>query len=74
MIFVLFGLPGSGKTHVAQVLRKHFNFFIHDGDDDLPPVMKKLLLTSVPISDEMRDVFFKKLITHVKILEKNMIN
>ncbi|MDO8583518.1 MAG: AAA family ATPase [bacterium] len=68
MIIVLFGLPGAGKTYVGNILKENFSFFLHDGDNDLPKLMKQTLMSKKAINNTMRDEFFKKLIASVKKL------
>jgi gluconate kinase len=63
-LFVAFGLPGAGKTYVAHVFGQ-FGFYVHDGDDDLPPTMRAAIDASQPVNDTMRDEFFTRIITHV---------
>lgn len=66
-LFVAFGLPGAGKTYAARVF-EDFGFKMHDGDDDLPDVMRSAIAASQPISDAMRDVFFGQIIASAERL------
>jgi len=68
MIIVLFGLPGAGKTYIGNILKENFEFFLYNGDNDLPKRMRKALVSKEAISDTMRDEFFKRLIARVKKL------
>ena len=40
MLIILFGLSGSGKNFVGNVLVKHFGFYFWDTDDALLDEMK----------------------------------
>lgn len=66
MLLIIFGLPGSGKSYLGNVLQKTFGFFHHDGDDALPINMKKMLIKGEKITDRQRSIFFNKLIQQVK--------
>lgn len=39
-VIILFGLPGAGKTCVGKILEEYFNFYLYDGDIDLPDNIK----------------------------------
>ena len=70
-LYVTFGLPGAGKTYAARLF-ENFGFTVHDGDDDLPDVMRHAISTQQPINDDMRDEFFKRITAHVEeLLPKN---
>lgn len=69
-IVVLFGLPGSGKTFIGNILKKYFNFYHYDGDIDLPDNMKKAIRTKTVITNSMRNIFFQKIIQSTKRLKK----
>lgn len=68
-MIVLFGLPGAGKTFVGRILKQSFGFYLYDGDLSLPKEMKLAITEKVPVTDEMRDLFFKKLIKQIKNLK-----
>lgn len=68
-LFILFGLPGVGKTFVGNIFKKHFNFYFYDGDNELPDEMKQAIKNQTKITDAMRDVFFQKLIQKIKKLK-----
>jgi gluconate kinase len=67
-LLVLFGLPGIGKTYVGKLLEKDFGFFLYEADKDLPQDMQKALAANAFISDDMRNRFFKSVITTTKAL------
>ncbi len=70
-LFILFGLPGAGKTYVGTVFEKDFGFFMYDGDNELPKDMDIAIQTQAVVTDEMRDRFFKKIISRIHLLQKN---
>jgi gluconate kinase len=66
-LYVAFGLPGAGKTFAAYVFER-FGFTVHDGDDDLPQVMRVAIESAQPVTDAMRDAFFARIIDHTQEL------
>lgn len=68
-IFILFGLPGAGKTFTGNIFRKYFNFYFYDGDNELPKEIKQAIKNQTKITDTMRGVFFQKLIQKIKIIK-----
>lgn len=67
-LFFVFGYPGSGKTYVSTVLQETFGFYHHDGDADIPPLMKQALEQEAAVTDTMRDAFFQNLLLSTKNL------
>lgn len=73
-LIILFGLPGTGKTYVGKIFEKYFNYFFYDGDNDLTPEMKEAIKTKTVFTDEMRDRFFKVLISKIHNLKSKIKN
>lgn len=71
---IIFGLPGTGKTYVGRVFEKYFAHYFYDGDDDLTPEMKEAIKTKTVFTDQMRDVYFKILISKIKDLSLKHVN
>lgn len=67
-LLFIFGLPGVGKSYVADILNQEFGYFIHNGDDDLPMEMKAALFQKSTITDHMRHEFVQQMIQHIKKL------
>src|ERR1039457_2364616 len=67
-LFIIFGLPGAGKTYVSRIFEKNFGFYFYEGDDELTEEMKLAIESKTVFSDLMRDEFFQKLILKIKIL------
>lgn len=67
-IYVIFGLPGAGKTYVGKIFQRYFNFFHYDGDLNMSQKLKDAIVKEA-VTDEMRDEFFNKLITNVRDLK-----
>ena len=69
-IVVLFGLPGAGKTFVGKILSKKFGYFLYDADADLPLEMEKVIREEGKVTEEMRDLFIKRVMARVRELKK----
>jgi gluconate kinase len=70
-LLVVFGLPGAGKSFVADILAKHFDYHIHNGDDDIPSHMKDTLIEKGNITDDMRRAFAANMIATTETLFKS---
>jgi len=68
-IYVAFGLPGSGKTFIGKIFKKHFGYHFYDGDHDLPDEMKQAIQNHAKVTNIMRGTFFRAIIKSVKKLE-----
>lgn len=73
-MYVLFGLPGVGKTFVGTIFQEEFGFYFYEGDMAITEEMKQAIQTKTVFTDEMRDVFFEKLIRKIKILHRHYPN
>lgn len=74
--FILFGLPGTGKTYTGDVFEKYFDFHFYDGDTHLTPEMKRAVKTRTVFTDRMRDDFFinlSKRVEKLKSKHKNLV-
>jgi len=69
-LIVVLGKPGAGKSFVADTLATHFEFFLHNGDGDLPKEMEIILKKNGPITDTMRRQFLDNMIASVRQLSK----
>jgi len=69
-IIVLFGLPGTGKSFIGKIFKKYFGHYFYDGDEDLTPEMKTAIKTRTVFTDQMRNVYFKILISKIQDLSK----
>lgn len=66
----LFGLPGAGKSFVADILADSFGYTLHNGDEDLPASMKQALFEKAAITDQMRLEFTEHIISSVSRLAR----
>ena len=58
LLVYLFGLPGSGKSHVGRMLAKYFNFQFIEGDDCLPVDLLSTLRDALELTAEQRVRFY----------------
>ncbi|HSW96797.1 MAG TPA: shikimate kinase [Candidatus Saccharimonadales bacterium] len=65
-IYILFGLPGAGKTFVGKIFEEYFGFSFYEGDNDLTEEMKEAIRTKTTFTDAMRNIFFRDLIHNIK--------
>jgi len=71
-LIILFGLPGTGKTYVGKMFEKYFDYYFYEGDNDLSQEMKQAIKVQRVFTDQMRNVFFEKLIKNIqKLLTKH---
>jgi gluconokinase len=57
MLIILFGLSGSGKNFVAEILEQHFGFEFFDADRIMPIEMRDCVAQKKMFTQEMRDLF-----------------
>lgn len=73
MVLIVFGLPATGKTFVANIIAKH-GFFFYEGDVDMHEDLLKTIANKQPVTDAQRDIFLNKLITNIKTLSQEHKN
>ena len=54
----------------AKIFKKYFGHYFYDGDEDLTPEMKTAIKTRTVFTDQMRNVYFKILISKIQDLSK----
>ncbi len=68
MLIMLFGLSGSGKNYVGEILKNKFNYFFWDADEALTEEMKQCIKNKKSFTQEMRDRYFSIVIDKIKSL------
>lgn len=68
-LIILFGLPGTGKSFIGKIFKEYFDYYFYDGDNDLTEEMKEAIKAQRVFTDQMRDVFFEKLIRNIQELK-----
>jgi gluconate kinase len=74
MLIILFGLSGSGKNFVAEILASHFHFHFFDADSVLPQEMRVCIQQKKMFTQAMRDHFtdiIKKNIAELKTTDNS---
>lgn len=68
MLIILFGLAGSGKNFVANILQHHFNYFFWDADDALTIDMTQSIINKKSFTQTMRDKLTQRIIHKITSL------
>lgn len=74
MLIVLFGLAGSGKSFVGQVLANVFHYYFWDADEVLPVKMQECIRDKKPFTQDMRDELTQIIINKTNELRNNHQN
>lgn len=67
---LFFGLAGSGKNYVADLIGQQTGWFIYHADDDISDEMRQALAEQRPFSDAMRDRFFAIVVDKILALQQ----
>jgi gluconate kinase len=62
-----YGVAGSGKSYVANLVGNLAGWHVYEADDDISAAMKLALAEHRPFTDAMRDEFFSRI--SLKIIE-----
>lgn len=65
-VWFLFGLSGSGKSYVGDVIGRARGWPVYHADDDITPAMRLALAASQPFTDAMRDDYFVLLADRIR--------
>jgi len=65
-VWFLFGLSGSGKSYVGDVIADARGWSVYHADDDITPAMRQALAASRPFTDAMRDEYFVLLADRIR--------
>lgn len=74
MIVILFGLAGSGKNYVGELLSQETSFHFWDADNILTDEMLQCIQTKMPFTQAMRDRYFLNVMHHLNELNKQYEN
>lgn len=69
-IIFLYGLAGSGKSYIGDLIARHTGWHVYHADDDITEAMRQALQEKRPFTDAMRDEFFKLLIGKIRKLSQ----
>jgi gluconokinase len=65
-LIVVMGVSGSGKSHVASKLSTKLGFNFVEADDFHSEEAKRSMAANVPITDEVRQIWFDLVCHHLK--------
>lgn len=68
-LFVIFGLPGRGKSYIGKIFKKYYGFYFYEGDKNLSRTMRESFTKKIILNDQERDAFFKRLLGSIKKLK-----
>lgn len=69
-IWLFFGLSGSGKSHVGELIGRTLGWPLYHADDDITPAMRHALAEARPFTDTMRDEYFSQLVQRITLFQK----
>lgn len=70
-VFFFFGLAGSGKSYVIDLLARKTGWYAYDADQDLTDEMREALNNQEMFTDQMRFDYIKKVVNKINILSKD---
>lgn len=65
----LFGLAGSGKSYVGNLIASQTGWFVYHADEDITDDMRQALAEHRPFTDEMRDDYFALIVENIRALQ-----
>lgn len=71
MLVILFGLAGSGKTFVGELMQQELGYYFWDADQALTLDMRERISKKQPFTQAMRDKFTQSVIKHIKSLRES---
>ena len=66
---LFFGLAGSGKSYVADLISEHTGWYVYHADEDITMEMRQALAQHRPFDDEMRDRYFSIIVDKIRALK-----
>jgi|GEM_PF-3064744 len=70
MIIILFGLSGSGKTYIGNILAKYFDFFHFDADQLLTDEMNRYIAENKSFNIDMLEILTQLIIDKISHLKE----
>lgn len=70
----LFGLAGSGKSYVGNLIGERAGWHVYHADDDLTDEMKLALAEQRPFTGPMRDRFFALIVDKISQLQQQHVH
>lgn len=66
MLIIIFGLAGTGKNYVGNILKEKFHYQYHDADLWLTSEMNQAILQKQVFTQKMRDDYTNVIISEIK--------
>lgn len=70
MLLILFGMLGSGKNYIGEILSDGYGMTFYDADRDLPPEMREAIRKREIVPDTVRDHFFDIVVARLAELQE----
>jgi gluconokinase len=70
MLLIVFGMLGSGKNYIGEILSEDYGMTFYDADTDLPPAMREAIRKREFVPDAARDHFFDIVVERLKELKQ----
>jgi gluconokinase len=70
MLLILFGMLGSGKNYIGEMLSDDYGMMFYDADTDLPPEMREAIRKRDIVTDTVRDHFFDIVVARLAELQQ----
>lgn len=67
-VIYLFGVAGSGKSHIGQLIAKHSDYQAYEADNDLTAEMQVAIQNKQHFTDAMRDRYYQLILSNIKSL------
>lgn len=74
MLIILFGLAGTGKNFIGEILKTHFKYYYWDADEILPDKMRQFISNQKSFTQQMRDEYTENIISKISQLRSEHDN
>ncbi|MDH5361589.1 MAG: AAA family ATPase [Gammaproteobacteria bacterium] len=69
-VLLLFGLAGSGKSYIGDLMSRLTGWHVYHADEDITEEMRLALAEHRPFTDEMRDRYFSIVVDRIRQLQQ----
>lgn len=70
MIYIIFGVCGSGKTIIGKLLSEKLEIPFFDADDFHAPDMVEKMRKGIPLNDADREPWLRNLADHIRVWQR----
>lgn len=69
-VLFLFGLAGSGKSYVGDLIARHTGWYVYHADEDITDDMRQALAEHLPFTEKMRDDYISIVLEKILTLRQ----